>query len=411
MNDMRKAFLLTLMLLALFLSAFPVNFSSSTALVENTTLYIEPAQTAGLNVGDTFQISVLVSNVVDLYGWQFKLTYRSDALNATSISEGSFLKKDGASTFFWNVKFTDNYNETHGLIIAACTRTRVETGVDGDGTLATIVFKVKAAVTTVLHLFETKLIDSASPFGHPIPHTTVDGEVHAGFHDVAVTDIEVTTARVYVGQVVEIHVLVKNNGEYAETFDVTTYYDADTIDTQLVDTLPSGSESTLIFLWDTTDVEPDIAYTISAEASVVPGETNLNNNILVDGTVMVRSYSISLIRITEVVPCNQSGYPATSFKAGTIAYFKVIVNNTSFESEIVLVTVNVYDSSDTTLGVVSFKGAMMPDVSTFILGLPILSTTPSGPARVYANAFTEWPYFGGVPYCPEVSATFEIMSP
>ena len=88
----------------------------------------------------------------------------------------------------------------------------------------------------------------------------------------------------------------------------------------------------------------------------------------------------------------------------------LLVNNTSVESETVLVTVNAYDSNNTTLGVVSFKGLIMPGISTFILGLPIPSEASAGLAIVYANAFTDWPYYGGISYCPEASATFEIFS-
>lgn len=407
---MRRIFSTILALSVLLLSTYLVNFSP-TLLAENTTLYIDPPSIAGLNVGDTFKINVTISNVVDLYGWQFKLTYRNDALSATSMSEGSFLKKDGAPTLYFKVEFTDDYNATHGLIIATCTRSIVETGVDGSGILATIVFRVKASLSTVLHLFDTKLIDSASPFGNPIPHAVVDGQVYAGFHDVAVIDIKISATRVYEGQFVGINVTVKNNGDYAESFNVTAYYDANAIGTRIVNNLPNGSQLTLIFTWDTSGVEPDRTYTIKAGATGVPGETNLDNNVIIDGAVTVRSYPIFLIRVAEVVPSNQSGSPATSFQAGSMGYFKATVNNTSFELETVLVTVNVYDSSNTTLGVVSFKGMIMPGISTFIFGLPIPSSVSGGPAKVYANAFTDWPYFGGIPYCPEVSATFEIVSP
>jgi hypothetical protein len=85
------------------------------------------------------------------------------------------------------------------------------------------------------------------------------------------------------------------------------------------------------------------------------------------------------------------------------------VNSTSDESEIVLVTVNVYDSSSVSLGVVSFKGLIMPGTSTFILGIPIPSAAHTGTARVYANTFTDWPFKGGLPYGPEKSATFQIL--
>ncbi|RLI44399.1 hypothetical protein DRO69_07475, partial [Candidatus Bathyarchaeota archaeon] len=109
--------LTTLTLCSFLLVSFLLIYCPPLA-AEETTLFIDPQYTSGLNIGEIFQINVTIANVIDLYGWQFQLTYRNDALNATSVTEGPFLKKDGASTFFWRVEFTDNYNETHGLIYA-----------------------------------------------------------------------------------------------------------------------------------------------------------------------------------------------------------------------------------------------------------------------------------------------------
>jgi len=406
----RKILLTKLMLSALVVALFSTIFSS-TVQAENAKLYIDPPYVANVNVGDTFKINVTVSNVVDLYGWQFSLFYRGDVLNGTEITEGPFLKThpDTDNTMFLTPVFTDAYNGTHGLIIASGTLSGVHGGVSDSGTLATVSFNVKEPSSSILHLTGTKLVDSAEPFGNLIPHSTEDGIIYWGLRDVAIDNVEVSSTRIYEGGTLRINVDGTNNGDYTETFDVITYYDSNIISSKPVNDLTPGSQATLSFDWDTTGVEPGI-YTIKAEAVAVPGETNLDNNVFIDGSVTVRSYAVSMIEIAEVVPCNQSGYSATSFEAGVMAYFKVTVNNTSFESETVLVTVNVYDSSDTTLGVVSFKGMIMPGTSTFILGLPISSAVSSGPASVYANAFTDWPYFGGFPYCPEVSATFEIVS-
>lgn len=409
---MRRTFVTTSILLALFLSMFSVNISSSVTLAGNTKLYIDPPQIAGLNVGDTFHINVTVSDVIDLYGWQFSLYYRGDVLNATEVTAGPFLENhpDTDETMLLTPVFTDAYNATHGLIISSSTLVQVEGGVSGSGALATVTFKIKEAASSTLHLAGTKLVDSATPFGNLIPHTREDGEVHWGIRDVAVVDVETSATKIYEGQTLGIEVVVANNGDHTETFGVTAYYDSNIISSKPVNDLTPSFQSTLTFLWDTTGVEPS-TYVIRVQAEAVPGETSLDDNVLIDGVVTVRSYAIFLVKIVEVIPSNQSGYPTSSFELGSMGYFKVAVNNTSFELETVLVTVNVYDSSNTTLGVVSFKGMMMPGVSTFILGLPISPAVSVGSATVYANAFTDWPYFGGVPYCPEVSATFTIESP
>ena len=380
-------------------------------LAQNTFLYIDPQQTAGLDVGDTFVVNVTVADVFDLYGWQFSLYYRGDVLNVTDVTEGPFLKThpETDETMFLTPILTDSYNATHGLIIASGTLVEVSGGVSGSGTLASIQFKVKESGSSTLHLTGTKLVDSTSPFGNLIPHAVRDGQIYCGVRDVAVVSVGTSDSQVYEGQTLNITVMVANKGEHIETFTVTTYYDTNVISAQQVNNLAPRSHLTLTFSWDTRGVEPNV-YTVKAEASAVPGETNLEDNSLIGDTVTVRSYAISLITISQVVSVNQSGYPVTRFKKGLMAYFKVVVNNTSSESEIVLVTVNAYDSNNTTLGVVSFKGSLMPGISTFILGLPIPAETSTGIATVYANVFTDWPYYGGIPYCPEGSTTFEISS-
>jgi hypothetical protein len=232
--------------------------------------------------------------------------------------------------------------------------------------------------------------------------------IYSGVRDVAVVNVQTSHTSVYAGQSVRVDVAVVNNGTNAETFDVTAYYDSNVIGSQTVSGLGPGYRSDLIFYWDTTGVEPNKTYTIKADAEAVLGETKLDNNVFIDGSVTVRSHVPFTINIIEAIPCNQSGYLKTGFEVGSMAHFKVTVNSTSEEPQTVLVTVNVYDSSSTTIGLVYFKGMMMPGTSTFILGLPVPSTVTRGTANVYANALTDWLYFGGVPYCPEVSATFEI---
>jgi len=227
------------------------------------------------------------------------------------------------------------------------------------------------------------------------------------FHDITVESVTPSESRVYEGHLLEIYVTVANVGNYTETFSVTVYCDATTIGTQVVNSLLPGSLLSLTFAWNTTGVQERI-YAVKAEASEVPREKDKSNNILFGGPVIVRSYALSLVKLTGVTPCNQSGYPVTFFKVGTIGYCKVVLNSTSYEAEIALITVNAFDVSGVTLGVVSFKGMVMPGESTFILGLPIHSTRSTGTATVYANAFTDWPYLGGLPYCPEISATFQI---
>jgi hypothetical protein len=97
-----------------------------------------------------------------------------------------------------------------------------------------------------------------------------------------------------VGQTVNITVTAENQGTYTETFNVTATYEnttlaiLETVGTQQVTDLAAGENVVLTFSWNTTDVQPCVNYTIKAEASTVPGETDTTDNVYVDGTVKVK---------------------------------------------------------------------------------------------------------------------------
>jgi outer membrane protein assembly factor BamB len=231
-----------------------------------------------------------------------------------------------------------------------------------------------------------------------------DSKVYAfGSHDVAIMNVTTSTPEIYTGQMLNINVVAKNEGTFNETFNVRAYYDSTLIGTQTVTDLPQDVEMTLIFSWNTTDVACGY-YTISANASVVFGETDTADNTRIDGTVKI----VSPVRIAEVIPCNQTGYPKNTFHQGAMAFFKVIINSTALIPQNTLITINLYDNSSITIGVASFQGPILPGISTIIFGLPITTTATIGTATIYANCYTDWPSQGGFPHCPEMSATLEI---
>ena len=139
-------------------------------------------------------------------------------------------------------------------------------GVNGNGTLAEIIFHVKFWGETALNLSETKLGDSNI---NPIEHSTVNGYCYVSTRDVAIIELTVSE--------LAINVTVENQGACVETFNVSVYY-INLIDplvgVQTV-TLEPGSNITLTFFWN-----PPTSgrYKIYAEASVVPGETDTADN-------------------------------------------------------------------------------------------------------------------------------------
>jgi PKD repeat protein len=106
-------------------------------------------------------------------------------------------------------------------------------------------------------------------------------------HDITVVSVNASTPHEYPGRVVNITVVVKNNGEVSETFDVITYRDAIPIGTAHVNDLSVGENTTIVFSWDTTGLAPCHNWTISAEAPLID-DYNPSDNALIDGTVKIK---------------------------------------------------------------------------------------------------------------------------
>jgi hypothetical protein len=120
------------------------------------------------HVGQYFTVSLTVSDVVDLYGWELRLGWNSTLLGAVSISEGPFLKT-GGNTFF----SPKTYN-AEGYILVDCTLLGPISGVDGDGVLTTVTFYTESEGACPLVLYGTILLNSSENY---VTHQTVDGSL------------------------------------------------------------------------------------------------------------------------------------------------------------------------------------------------------------------------------------------
>jgi len=118
-------------------------------------LSIQPSNTS-IAVGSTFAVDVNISNVSDLYAFQFDLTFTPGLLSAISITEGSFLSGGGPATF---LPGTIN-NATGTITFNAGTLIGPISGVNGSGTLVIIDFKALAAGTSPINIANITLLDS-----------------------------------------------------------------------------------------------------------------------------------------------------------------------------------------------------------------------------------------------------------
>jgi len=69
-----------------------------------------------------------------------------------------------------------------------------------------------------------------------------------------------------------------------------------------------------------------------------------------------------------------------------------------------LVTVNMFDSGFTPIGIASFSTTIPAGQSEFQMSFTIPFDAAIGTANIYANVFTDWPSQGGTPLTAESSA-------
>jgi len=114
-------------------------------------------------------------------------------------------------------------------------------------------------------------------------------------HDVAVISISVPFDNIYSGETISLSVTVGNEGTVWESFNVTAYYNDTIIETRPVINLTQGFDAVLYYSWNTSTVPAGI-YTVRANATVIPGELDVANNVLTYGAV--RLYPKPLMKIT-----------------------------------------------------------------------------------------------------------------
>jgi len=169
--------LIIISVLANILALFNVNPVDA----QTTTLSVNPTQNIH-ELGQIFILEIWINNVSNLNGWEAKIGYDSSVLEITSITEGSFLRSGGASTYFSIPYYGANYVQIGGFI-------QTVEWVDGSGIVAKITFKVVSNGNSDLNPYDTKMFD---PELIAIDHTTLTGVFYttypkAGFFSVPST--------------------------------------------------------------------------------------------------------------------------------------------------------------------------------------------------------------------------------
>lgn len=249
-----------------------------------------PAEVKGLPVNDSFTINVSITDIEDLYSCEFRLNWTTALLNVTGVAAGDFLGPTG------EIIFHQEMHNEEGYIYVTCSRT-VGPGVDGSGTVANVTFLVLGEGDSTLHLYDTSLLDSTS---NSIAIGTVDGWfVNVLTHDIAIVGIATNPTKVEAGSgdPIFINVTVVNEGSYLEEdIGVTVYYDEDELGNKTIQSLKKGAEETLRFMWSTTGVGRG-KYSIRANATAVPGETDTADNTHPGGVVTISDHDVAVTSV------------------------------------------------------------------------------------------------------------------
>jgi len=147
----------------------------------------------------------------------------------------------------------------------------------------------------------TAPVEQGGTLYSPAVYTTFEIIGSVSVRDVSITEVTPSKTDVIRGETVQITVTAKNKGDETESFNVTLYYDNVPIDTKRVTSLSPGAETQLVFQWNTSDVNPG-KYVIKAVADILEGETNIEDNTFLDGTVTIEPlFNLNIIMILILI--------------------------------------------------------------------------------------------------------------
>jgi hypothetical protein len=251
--------------------------------------------------GQNFTVSIDISDVTDLYGWDFRLSWNAPLLEVVKIVEGSLLKTGGMTYFSYDL------NGTQGYIVAYATLLGLLPGVSGNGTLASVTFTVESFGGCPLDLVNATLVNSSE---QSIPCQLLDG--YGSFlyeHNIAVARVGTSPNVGFPGDIITVNVTTQNQGRFAETFNVTACADSAVIGKQLI-SLGAGISTELTFAWDTWGKAKG-DYVILASASVVPNEVDTaDNNKTADSpvTLLYNGHDVAVIAVRSARTVVGQGY-------------------------------------------------------------------------------------------------------
>jgi parallel beta-helix repeat protein len=251
--------------------------------------------TTYVNVGETFTISVLISDVSDLSGFDIRLSWNSSILTYLShmvtvpveaypdpvppSPYPGILHTGGSGD---PLKLKDVVNATEGTYRAAFIEVMPALRFYGNGTCFTIALNATSYGASDITIVSSALADD---IGNSIPHENQDGIVYSSRGDVRTANVSAQKTIAPHGYNLNCSVTVENQGNFPESFDVSVYANTSSIATLHV-ALEAGANATVYFSWITSSFAMG-NYSLSACAWPVLGEIDVEDNNLTGGCVFL----------------------------------------------------------------------------------------------------------------------------
>jgi len=261
-------------------------------------VYVDPLITI-VQPGSTFLISVKIFNLTDaeflgnLYGFDIEISwdpYVLQYINHTVTVPVEDYPEGVLHEPFLEIK--NVVNTTQGFAWFAYVSMSPAEPFNNPGYSSVVFYMTFTAIASGESPLNFVNVDLSDDNGDPIIFASLDGLVVVGespqVRDVAILNVTSFPAAVYPGRLVNITVVASNEGEAPEMFNVTVYANTTVIGTQEVSHIAPGENVTLVFVWNTTGLSPCNNFTIWAEATTVPNEVNVDNNIFTDGYVKIK---------------------------------------------------------------------------------------------------------------------------
>ena len=275
----RFTLILISVLLLLAFNAFALRRSESQPLSPDAVLYISPSAIADPSITPpaTVAINVSISNVTDMAYCEFNLSYTPGIFYVVELAKQPI--QGQIPTMYYEIE--DYLGYVYVKLVYGS-----PVSVNGNATLLILNLAIVNYGVTTLHIHDAIMRDGN---GNPIPFETQDGYIAIIRHDIAVTDVTLSTNETYVGNIVEITVTVQNYGNAPENFSTTILANGNNISAlHVLNLLPSEIRN-IIYDWNTTDVPAsNTPYVIAAQADILPHETNTANNFFTGGNVKLK---------------------------------------------------------------------------------------------------------------------------